>query len=70
MTMGAPYVGRTKDRSIPVTHEEIFAILEAVAAGLSTKTLLALLELLQQAEVAGDLGSHGDFACEMCDRRV
>lgn len=49
-------MGRAQDGAVPVGHEKIIGILETVAASLGAETLLALLELLQQAEVARDLG--------------
>lgn len=35
----------SENGAVPVTHQEILAVLETVAACLGTKTLLALLEL-------------------------
>lgn len=52
------YVGRTEDGAVPVAHEEILGVFETVAAGLRAEALLALLELLEEAEVAWDLGRH------------
>jgi hypothetical protein len=51
-------MGRAEDRAVPVAHEKILGIFQPVAAGLGAETFFALLELLQQAEVAGDLGRH------------
>lgn len=48
-----------EDGAVPVAHEKILRVLESVAARLCAEALLALLELLQQAEVAGDLCAHG-----------
>lgn len=42
----------TDDGAIPVGHEDIIAILEAVRARSIANALLALFELLEQAEVA------------------
>lgn len=52
------YVGRTEDGAVPVAHEEILGVFETVAAGLRAEALLAFLELLEEAEVAWDLGRH------------
>lgn len=49
---------RPQDGAIPVAHEQVLRVLQAVAARLGAEALLALLELLQQAEVAGDLCAH------------
>lgn len=51
---------RSQNSSIPVAHEQVFAILKAIATGFSSKALLTLLELLQQAKVARNLGGHVD----------
>jgi hypothetical protein len=45
-------VAWTDDGAIPVGHEDIIAILEAVRARSIANALLALFELLEQAEVA------------------
>lgn len=52
----------TKDGAVPVAHEKILGILKTITAGLGAETLLTLLQLLQQAEVARNLGSH----CDVC----
>lgn len=54
---------RSQDGSVPVGHEQVLSVFQAVAAGFSSETLFALFELLQQAEVARDLGRHG--SCSM-----
>lgn len=50
---------RSKNGSIPVAHEQIFAILETITASLCTETFFALFELLQEAKVAGHCCTHG-----------
>ena len=50
---------RPQDRAVPVAHEQVLRVLEAVAARLRAEALFALFELLEQAEVARDLGAHG-----------
>ena len=58
------YVAWTNDGAVPVGHEDIIAILEAVRARSIADSLLALFEFLEQAEVAWDclgiLGGGGD----------
>ena len=53
------YVAWTDDGAVPIGHEDIIAILEAVRARSIADALLAFFELLEQAEVAwnclGDL---------------
>lgn len=56
------YMRGAEDGAVPVAHEQILGVLQAVTAGLSAETLLTLLELLEQAEVARNLGGHG---CEL-----
>lgn len=53
---------RPQDGAVPVGHEQVLAIFQAVAAGFSSETLFALFELFQQAEVARDLGRHGSLS--------
>lgn len=52
----------TEDGAVPVAHEKILGILKTVTAGLGAETLLTLLQLLQQAEVARNLGGHCDVS--------
>ena len=47
-------MARSDDSAVPVAHHDIVAVLEAVRARAIADTLLALLELLEQAEVPGD----------------
>lgn len=42
------------DSAVPVAHHDIVAVLEAIRARAIADALLALLELLEQAEVPGD----------------
>jgi hypothetical protein len=44
---------RTQDAAIPFAHEDITAVHEAVANAHVAQPLLAVLQLLQQLEVAG-----------------
>jgi hypothetical protein len=46
------YVSWTDYGAVPVGHEDIVAVLEAIRARSVADTLLALFELLEQAEVA------------------
>lgn len=46
------YVRRSQYRSVPVAHEQILAIFQAITACLGAKALFALLELLQQPKIA------------------
>ena len=48
------YVAWTDDGAVPVGHEDVIAILEAVRARSIADSLLALFEFLEQAEVAWD----------------
>lgn len=48
------YVAWTDDGAVPVGHEDIIAILEAIRARSIADALLALFEFLKQAEVAWD----------------
>ena len=59
-------MGRAEDSAVPVAHEQVFGVLEAIAAGFCAEALLALLELLEEAEVAGHLGAH----CEATMQQV
>eukprot|EP00232_Nephroselmis_pyriformis_P025035 CAMPEP_0182853760 /NCGR_PEP_ID=MMETSP0034_2-20130328/873_1 /TAXON_ID=156128 /ORGANISM="Nephroselmis pyriformis, Strain CCMP717" /LENGTH=106 /DNA_ID=CAMNT_0024984541 /DNA_START=348 /DNA_END=668 /DNA_ORIENTATION=+ len=45
-------VGGADDSASPTAHEHIVAVLHAIADGSVADALLALLQLLQQAEVA------------------
>lgn len=72
------YVGRSEDCAVPVGHQKIVTVVKSVGACLcslsvsdhvqrrvhrtSTETLLSLLELLKQTEVARYLGAH-DCCC-------
>lgn len=44
----------TNNSAVPVAHHDIVRVLETVRARAVSDTLLALLELLEQAEVARD----------------
>jgi hypothetical protein len=46
------YVSWTDDGAVPVGHEDIVAVLEAIRARSVADALLTLFELLKQAEVA------------------
>lgn len=46
------YVSWTDYGAVPVGHEDIVAVLEAIGARSVADTLLAFFELLEQAEVA------------------
>jgi hypothetical protein len=48
------HVSRANDRPVPIGHEHVVAVLEAVRARAIADALLALLELLEQTEVARD----------------
>lgn len=52
-------MGRAENGAVPVGHEQVVTVLQAVGAGLGTEALLALLQLFQQAEVARHFGAHG-----------
>lgn len=54
-----PYMWGPKNRAVPVAHEQVLRVLKAVAARLCAEALFALFKLLEQAEVARDLCSHG-----------
>lgn len=56
---------RSQNGAVPVAHQQILGIFQTVTTRLGAETLLALLQLLQQAKVAGNLGSH--IVC--CSRR-
>ena len=40
------------DRAVPLAHHHVIAVLEAIRARAIANALLALLELLQQSEIA------------------
>jgi hypothetical protein len=48
------YVSWTDDSAIPVRHEDIVAVLEAIRTRSVADALLSFFELLEQAEVAWD----------------
>ena len=48
------YVSWTDDSAIPVGHEDIVAVLEAIRARSVADALLSFFELLEQAEIAWD----------------
>ena len=50
--MKGTYVSWTDYGTVPVGHEDVVAVLEAIGARSVADTLLALFELLEQAEVA------------------
>ena len=48
------YVSWTDDSAVPVRHEDIIAVLEAIRTRSVTDALLSFFELLEQPEVAWD----------------
>jgi hypothetical protein len=50
--MRGTYVSWTDDGTVPVGHEDIVAVLEAIGARSIADALLAFFELLEQAKVA------------------
>jgi len=64
------YVSWTDDGTVPVGHEDIVAVLEAVGARSVADALLALFEFLEQAEVAWNCGWGEEGGIEidqLCD---
>lgn len=55
---GRTNVGRAQDGTVPVAHQQVFAIFEAVAASFGAETLFTLFELLEETEVARYFGTH------------
>ncbi len=55
------HVRGPQDGAVPVAHQEVLAVLEAIAARLGAEALFALFELLEEAEVARHLGAHGGW---------
>jgi len=51
-------VGRTKDCTIPVRHQQIITFSKTIRACLSSQTLLSLLQLLQQSKIPWNLCTH------------
>ena len=56
------------DRAVPLAHHHVIAVLEAVRAGAVTDTLLALLKLFEQAEVARNC--YGVCGARKMDQRA
>lgn len=52
------YVSWTDDSTIPVRHEDIVAVLEAIGTRSVADALLSFFELLEQPEVAWDCGRN------------
>ena len=53
-TSQSTYVSWADDCAVPVAHHDIVPILETVGARAVADALLALLELLKEAEIPGD----------------
>jgi len=51
---GRTYVARTNNRAVPVSHVYVFTVYKAIGARSIADALLTLLELVEQAEIAGD----------------
>jgi len=51
---GRTYVARTNNRTVPVRHVYVFTVCEAVGARSIADAFLTLLELVEQAEIAGN----------------
>jgi hypothetical protein len=52
------HMARPNNSAIPVAHHDIVRVLEPVGARAIADPFLALLELFEQAEVAGDYGEY------------
>ena len=63
------YMSWADDCAIPVAHHDIVAILEAVRARAVADALLALLELLEQPEIAWYCSRGLLFSFESCGSR-
>jgi hypothetical protein len=50
--MVGAYVPWADDRAVPVAHQDIVAVLEPIRARAIADALLALLELLEKAEIS------------------
>jgi len=53
-TVEGAYVSRADYGAVPVAHQDIIAIFEAVRARAVADALLALLELLEKTEIPGN----------------
>lgn len=60
---------RPQYRAIPIRHQQVVAVLQAVRTRLGAEAFFAFFELFEEAEVARDFGGHGcGVELGVCDR--